>query len=70
MFPRRHDAKRERAEDTLDKGLDFLEQGDEQEAGRYFFKSIEIDPTDADGYNHLANISWRKKDWKQAEGES
>ncbi len=67
MFPSARDWKRERAEDTLDQGLDLLEQGDEEEAGRYFFKSIEIDPTYADGYNHLANIAWRKEDWKQAE---
>jgi tetratricopeptide (TPR) repeat protein len=62
------ESKRERAIDTLDRGLDLLEHGDEEEAGRYFFKSIEIDPTYADGYNHLANIVWRKGDWKQAEG--
>ena len=68
MFPSTRDPKRERAEDTLDQGLDSLEQGDEEEAGRYFFKSIEIDPTYTDGYNHLANIAWRKEDWKQAEG--
>jgi tetratricopeptide (TPR) repeat protein len=68
MFPSARDSKRERAEDTLDQGLDLLEQGEEEEAGRYFFKSIEIDPTYADGYNHLANIAWRKGDWKQAEG--
>jgi tetratricopeptide (TPR) repeat protein len=68
MFPSGRDPKRERAEDTLDQGLDLLEQGDEEEAGRYFFKSIEVDPTYADGYNHLANIAWRKGDWKQAEG--
>jgi tetratricopeptide (TPR) repeat protein len=60
--------KREQAEDTLNQGLDFLDQGDEEEAGRYFFKSIEIDPTYADGYNHLGNIAWRKADWKQAHG--
>lgn len=68
MFPSARDSKRERAEDTLDQGLDLLEQGKEEEAGRYFFNSIEIDPTYADGYNHLANIAWRKGDWKQAEG--
>ena len=68
MFLSTRDPKRERAEDTLDQGLDLLEQGDEEEAGRYFFKSIEMDPTYADGYNHLANIAWRKGDWKQAEG--
>jgi len=62
------DSKRDRAIDTLGQGLDLLEQGDEVEAGRYFFKSVEIDPTYADGYNHLANILWRKGDWKQAEG--
>ena len=67
MFPDIHDSKREQAEDTLDQGIDLLEQGDEEEAGRYFFKSIEIDPTYADGYNHLANIAWRKGDWEQAE---
>jgi tetratricopeptide (TPR) repeat protein len=60
--------KRRQAEETLDEGLDILEQGDEENAGRLFFKSIEIDPTYADGYNHLANIAWRKGDWKQAEG--
>jgi len=68
MFSSMHNSKREQAEDTLGQGLDLLEQGDEGEAGRYFFKSIEIDPTYADGYNHLANIAWRKEDWKQAEG--
>ena len=68
MFPSTRDSKRERAEETLDQGLDLLEQGDEEEAGRYFFKSIEIDSTYADGYNHLANIAWRKGDRKQAEG--
>lgn len=68
MFPNARDWKRGRAEDTLDQGLDLLEQGNEEEAGRYFFKSIEIDPTYADRYNHLANIAWRKEDWKQAEG--
>ncbi len=67
MFPDMHDSKREQAEDTLDQGIDLLEQGDEEEAGRCFFKSIEIDPTYADGYNHLANIAWRKGDWEQAE---
>jgi len=59
---------RQQAEDILDQGLDYLETGDEEEAGRYFFKSIEVDPTYADGYNHLANIAFRKADWKQAEG--
>lgn len=67
MFSVGRDLKREQAEDTLDQGIDILEQGDEEKAGRYFFKSIEIDPTYADGYNHLANIAWRKGDWKQAE---
>jgi tetratricopeptide (TPR) repeat protein len=62
------DPKREQAEEILDQGLEFLDQGDEEEAGRYFFKSIEIDPTYADGYNHLGNIAWRKGDWEQAEG--
>ena len=60
-------SKRRQAEKMLDKGLDLLEQGNEEEAGCYFFKSIEIDPTYADGYNHLANIVWRKRDWGQAE---
>ncbi|MBN1190796.1 MAG: tetratricopeptide repeat protein, partial [Dehalococcoidales bacterium] len=59
-------SKRRKAEVTLDEGLEILEQGDEETAGRYFFKSIEIDPTFADGYNHLGNIAWRKDDWKQA----
>jgi tetratricopeptide (TPR) repeat protein len=58
---------RRQAEKELDKGLDLLEQGDEEAAGCYFFKSVEIDPTYADGYNHLANIVWRKGDWEQAE---
>jgi tetratricopeptide (TPR) repeat protein len=61
-------SKRRQAEETLDEGLDLLYIGNEEEAGRYFFKSIEIDPTYADGYNHMANIAWRKGDWKQAEG--
>ena len=39
----------------------------EEEAGRCFFRSVEIDPPYADGYTHLANIAWRKSDWKQAE---
>jgi Tfp pilus assembly protein PilF len=68
MFSSVPESERKRAIDTLDQGLDLLEQADEEEAGRYFFKSIEIDPTYADGYNHLANIVWRKGDWKQAEG--
>jgi len=68
VFPGTRDSKRERAEDILDQGLDLLERGDEEEAGRYFFKSIEVDPTYADGYNHLGNIAWRKGDWAQAEG--
>ena len=58
---------RRQAEKMLDKGLDLLEQGNEEEAGCYFFKSIGVDPTYADGYNHLANIVWRKRDWGQAE---
>lgn len=58
---------REQAEETLDEGLEFLDAGEEEEAGRYFFRSVEIDPTYADGYNHLGNIAWRKGDWKQAE---
>jgi tetratricopeptide (TPR) repeat protein len=68
MLPSACDPKRERAEDTLSQGLDLLEQGEEEKAGQYFFNSIEIDPTYADGYNHLANIAWRKRDWTQAEG--
>jgi tetratricopeptide (TPR) repeat protein len=68
IFSDRRSSKRRKAEETLDQGLDVLEQGNEEEAGRYFFKSIEIDPTYADGYNHLGNIAWRKNDWKQAEG--
>lgn len=67
MFQSARDPKREQAEDTLDQGLEFLDQGDEEEAGRYFLKSTEIDPTYADGYNHLGNIAWRKGDWAQAE---
>lgn len=67
MFPSVRDQKREKAEEILDQGLDLLEHGEEEEAGRCFFRSIEIDPTYADGYNHLANIAWRKSDWKQAE---
>lgn len=68
MFLGATESERDRAIDTLGQGLDLLEQGDEAGAGRYFFKSVEIDPTYADGYNHLANIVWRKGDWKQAEG--
>ena len=68
MFPGMTGSVREQAEDALDQGLDLLEQGQEGEAGRYFFKSIEIDPTYADGYNHLGNIACRKADWRQAEG--
>lgn len=34
MFPSARDPKRERAEDTLDQGIDLLEQGDEEEAGQ------------------------------------
>ncbi len=66
MFYYESNPTREQAEDALDQGLDYLEHGDEEEAGRYFFKSTEIDPTYADGYNHLANIAYRKCDWKQA----
>jgi len=61
------DNKREQAIEILDEGLEYLEQGLEKKAGRLFFKSIEKDPTYADGYNHLANIAWRKGDWKQAD---
>ncbi len=68
MFANVPASRRERAIETLDQGLDLLERGDEEEAGRYFFKSIEVDQAYADGYNHLANIVWRKGDWKQAEG--
>jgi tetratricopeptide (TPR) repeat protein len=60
-------SKRNQAEKMLDQGLDLLEKGNEEEAGCNFFKSIEVDPTYADGYNHLANIVWRKRDWGQAE---
>jgi len=67
MFPTIRDPKREQAEDILDQGLDLLDQGKEEEAGRYFFQSIEVDPTYADGYNHLGNIAWRNGDLKQAE---
>ncbi len=67
MYPSASDQKREKAEDTLDQGIDLLEHGKEEEAGRCFFRSVEIDPTYADGYTHLANIAWRKSDWKQAE---
>ena len=67
MFPIAYDSNREKAEDALDQGIDLLEQGNEEEAGRYFFQSIEIDPSYADGYTHLGNIAWRKGDWKQAE---
>jgi tetratricopeptide (TPR) repeat protein len=62
------DPKRRQAEATLNESFELLERGQEEEAGRLFFKSIEIDPTLADGYNHLALIAWRKEDWKQAEG--
>lgn len=68
LFSTLPESRRERAMEALGRGLDWLQEGDEQEAGRYFFKSIEIDPTYADGYNHLANIVWRKGDWKQAAG--
>ncbi len=60
-------SKRRKAEEALDQGIDLLEQGDEEEAGRYFLKSIETDPTYADVYNHLGNIAFEKADWKQAE---
>lgn len=61
-------SKRLRAEEILDQGLDMLDHGREEEAGHCFFNSVEIDPTYADGYNHLGNIAWRKGDWNQAEG--
>jgi tetratricopeptide (TPR) repeat protein len=61
------DPKRKKAVETLDKGLDLLETGKEEQAGILFFESTEIDPGYADGYNHLANIVWRKGDWTQAE---
>jgi tetratricopeptide (TPR) repeat protein len=67
MLPDETDSKREQAEDTLGEGLELLDQGLEEEAGRLFFQSTEIDPTYADGYVHLGNIAWRKDDWKQAE---
>ena len=66
IFPIEHRA-REQAEETLQEGLELLDAGDEEAAGRSFFKSIEIDPTYADGYNHLGNIALRRADWKQAE---
>ena len=68
MFGGARSPERQRAEDILDQGLYLLEAGDEDEAGRYFFKSTEVDPTYADAYNHLGNIAWRKGDWAQAEG--
>jgi tetratricopeptide (TPR) repeat protein len=61
------DSKREQAGDVLGQGLDLLDDGQEEEAGRFFFESIEIDPTYADGYVHLGNVAWRKGDWKQAD---
>jgi hypothetical protein len=42
---REPDPKRRQAEETLDEGLDLLDQGDEETAGLFFFKSIEVDPT-------------------------
>jgi len=68
MPANRSNSKREQAEEALDQGLDLLDQGQEEEAGQCFFRSIEIDPTYADGYNHLGNIAWRKGDWNLAEG--
>jgi len=59
-------SKRMQAEKKLDEGIDFLEAGDERKAGRCFLKSVEIDPTYADGYVHLGNIAWRGGDWQQA----
>jgi tetratricopeptide (TPR) repeat protein len=69
MFPcdANTDPKRDQAEETLDQGLELLDQRLEEKAGRYFFRSIEIDPTYADGYVHLGNIAWRNGHWKQAE---
>jgi tetratricopeptide (TPR) repeat protein len=66
-FSIKRKSAREQAEETLDEGLEFLDAGEEEEAGRYFFRSVEIDPSYADGYNHLGNIAWRKGDWRQAE---
>jgi hypothetical protein len=54
-------SKRNQAEKMLDQGLDLLEKGNEEEAGCNFFKSIEVDPTYADGYNHLANTGDRQR---------
>jgi tetratricopeptide (TPR) repeat protein len=67
MLSNARDQEREKAEETLDQGIELLEQGDEEEAGRFFFQSIEIDPSYADGYSHLGNIAWRKGDWERAE---
>jgi tetratricopeptide (TPR) repeat protein len=67
MLPDMTDSKREQAENVLGQGLDLLDEGQEEEAGRSFFESIEIDPTYADGYVHLGNVAWRKGDWKQAD---
>lgn len=67
MLPGKASSIREKAEDTLDEGIEFLEIGDEEEAGWYFQKSIEIDPSYADGYTHLGNIAWRKGNWEEAE---
>jgi hypothetical protein len=60
MLPDMTDSKREQAEDVLGQGLDLLDEGQEEQAGRCFFESIEIDPTYADGYVHLGNVAWRK----------
>lgn len=68
MVRRARDPKRQQAEEILNQGLDLLDRGDEEEAGRYFSKSIDVDPNYADGYNHLGNIAYRNGDWAHAEG--
>jgi tetratricopeptide (TPR) repeat protein len=60
-------SQRMQAEEALNNGLDMLEQEKEEEAVLCFLKSLEIDPSFADGYNHLGDLSFRKGDWAQAE---
>ena len=59
--------RRKMAEDRLDEGLEWLDQGNTREAEKSFWKSIVADETFADGYNHLGNLVFERGDWHRAE---
>jgi len=59
--------RREIAENWLDDGLEWLEQGNVREAEKSFWKSVDADETYADGYNHLGNLDFERGDWHRAE---